>query len=63
MVMSYLVQSNEENNNRADKIETKLTKIGDKLEVLEYNINILSEEIKHLSDIVSDSLRVKEGYR
>ena len=63
MVMSYLVQSNEENNLRADKLEDKLSQMIDKMEVLEYNVNMLSDEIKRLSDIISDSLRVKEGSR
>jgi len=63
MVMSYLVQSNEENNLRADKLEGKLSQMIDKIEVLEYNVSMLSDEIKQLSDLISDSLRVKEGSR
>ena len=61
--MSYLVQSNEENNLRADKLEGKLSQMIDKIEVLEYNVSMLSDEIKQLSDLISDSLRVKEGSR
>ena len=63
MVMSYLVNSNAENNLRADKLEEKLSQMVDKIEVLEYNVSMLSDEIKRLSDIISDSLRVKEGSR
>ena len=61
--MSYLVNSNAENNLRADKLEEKLSQMVDKIEVLEYNVSMLSDEIKRLSDIISDSLRVKEGSR
>ena len=63
MVMSYLVQSNEENNLRADKLEGKLSQMIDKIDVLEYIVSMLSDEIKQLSDLISDSLRVKEGSR
>ena len=63
MVMSYLVNSNAENNLRADKLEEKLSQMVDKIEVLEYNVSMLSDEIKQLSDLISDSLRVKEGSR
>ena len=56
MVMSYLVTSNAEYNTRINEIEDKIDKMLDKLQVLEYNISVISTalntELDNLSNIV-----------
>lgn len=58
MVMSYLIQSNTDYTKRVDEIEQKIDKIVDKLEKLEYNIDILADSVAKELDRVSDILRV-----
>ena len=56
MVMSYLVTSNAEYNTRINEIEDKIDKMLDKLQILEYNISVISTalntELDNLSNIV-----------
>jgi len=56
MVMSYLITSNAEYTSRINEIEDKIDKMIDKLQILEYNINVISialnKELDNISDIV-----------
>jgi hypothetical protein len=57
MVMSYLVTSNAEYHERINEIEEKIDKMLDKLQVLEYNINIISTALNKELDNISDIVR------
>jgi peptidoglycan hydrolase CwlO-like protein len=57
MVMAYLMSSNDENNKRADHLEKKIDQIIEKIEKLEYNINIWSDLLNKDLDSISDQLR------
>lgn len=58
MVMSYLITSNAEYTRRVDEIESKIDILLRKLELLEYNISILSETLDKELDNVADIIRV-----
>ena len=57
MVMSYLVTSNAEYTKRIDEIEQKVDILLDKMKLLEYNINVLSDALNKELDYLSDKLR------
>ena len=57
MVMSYLITSNAEYHERINEIEEKIDKMLDKLQVLEYNINIISTALNKELDNISDIVR------
>lgn len=57
MVMSYLVTSNAEYHKRINDVEDKIDKIVDKLQLLEYNINIISNALNKELDNISDIVR------
>tara|TARA_R110000824_G_scaffold148727_10_gene318620 strand:+ start:391 stop:567 length:177 start_codon:yes stop_codon:yes gene_type:complete len=55
--MSYLVTSNAEYHGRINDVEEKINKMVEKLELLEYNINILSTALNKEFDNISDMVR------
>lgn len=57
MVMSYLIQSNTEYTKRVDEVEERLIKMMEKLELLEYNINMLSNAFNKELDTIADIVR------
>lgn len=57
MVMSYLVTSNAEYTQRIDEIELKIDRMLQKIEVLEYNINILFDSFNKELDTIHDVIR------
>jgi len=57
MVMSYLITSNAEYNTRINEIEDKIDKMIDKLQILEYNINVISTALNKELDNISDIVR------
>jgi len=57
MVMSYLITSNAEYTNRINMIEEKIDKMLDKLQILEYNINVISTALNKELDTISDIVR------
>ena len=57
MVMSYLITSNAEYNSRINEIEDKIDKMIDKLQILEYNINVISTALNKELDNISDIVR------
>jgi|TARA_R110000824_G_scaffold199888_6_gene383886 CHASE3 domain sensor protein len=57
MVMSYLVTSNAEYHQRVNEIENKIDKMIDKLEILEYNISVISTSLNKELDNISDIVR------
>jgi len=57
MVMSYLVQSNSEYTKRVDEIENKIDKMMVKIEILEYNISVISNALNKELDNISDIVR------
>jgi len=61
--MSYLITSNAEYNTRINEIEDKIDRMLDKLQTLEYNINIISTALNKELDNISDIIRTLEGNR
>ena len=57
MVMSYLVTSNAEYHQRVNEIENKIDRMLDKLEILEYNISVISTSLNKELDNISDIVR------
>jgi len=57
MVMSYLITSNADYTNRINDIEEKIDKMLDKLQILEYNINVISKALNKELDSISDMVR------
>jgi len=57
MVMSYLVTSNAEYHARINEIEEKIDQMLDKLQILEYNINVISNALNKELDNISDIVR------
>ena len=57
MVMSYLITSNAEYHNRINEIEDKIDKMLDKLQILEYNISVISTALNKELDNISDIVR------
>jgi len=57
MVMSYLITSNAEYTERVNEIEEKIDKMLDKLQILEYNINVISTALNKELDTISDIIR------
>jgi len=57
MVMSYLITSNAEYTERINEIEEKIDKMLDKLQILEYNINVISTALNKELDNISDIVR------
>jgi len=57
MVMSYLITSNAEYTDRINLIEEKIDKMLDKLQILEYNINVISTALNKELDTISDMVR------
>jgi len=57
MVMSYLITSNAEYTERVNEIEEKIDKMLDKLQILEYNINVISTSLNKELDTISDIIR------
>ena len=55
--MSYLIQSNTEYTKRVDEVEERLIKMMEKLELLEYNINMLSNAFNKELDTIADIVR------
>ena len=57
MVMSYLVTSNAEYHDRINQVEEKIDKMLDKMQILEYNINVISTALNKELDNISDIVR------
>jgi len=55
--MSYLITSNAEYTERVNEIEEKIDKMLDKLQILEYNINVISTALNKELDTISDIIR------
>ena len=57
MVMSYLVTSNAEYTQRIDEIESKINKMLQKIEDLEYNMSTLFDSFNKELDVIHDIIR------
>ena len=55
--MSYLITSNAEYHERINQVEEKIDKMLDKLQILEYNINVISTALNKELDNISDIVR------
>ena len=55
--MSYLITSNAEYHDRINQVEEKIDKMLDKLQLLEYNISVISTALNKELDNISDIVR------
>ena len=55
--MSYLITSNAEYHDRINQVEEKIDKMLDKLQLLEYNISVISASLNKELDSISDIVR------
>jgi len=57
MVMSYLITSNADYHDRINQVEEKIDKLLDKIQILEYNISVISTALNKDLDSLSDIVR------
>jgi len=57
MVMSYLITSNADYHERINQVEEKIDKLLDKIQILEYNISVISTALNKDLDSLSDIVR------
>jgi|TARA_R110000765_G_scaffold310776_1_gene404013 Na+/phosphate symporter len=57
MVMSYLITSNADYHERINQVEEKIDKLLDKIQILEYNISVISTALNKDLDSIADIVR------